>query len=124
MSGGDDKQLQQFIDAGADNVIQKPAKTETLVDILLTGLEMAVVFDWTQHKPTPVTSATKPITVLAVNSDKELESNKDGESNVRDVEMVRQEHRENLLKFLTETKAKANVKARAVFAPTTLATST
>ena len=34
VSGGDDKQLKEFLDAGADNVIQKPAKTYVGGDIV------------------------------------------------------------------------------------------
>ena len=80
--------MKQFLAAGADNVVLKPAKTDMLVDILLTGLEMVVVFDETQQrKPTPVSS-----TKMGKDSD---------------VELVRKEHMDHLLKFLTETKAKA-----------------
>ena len=91
--------MKQFLAAGADNVIQKPAKTDTLVDILLTGLEMMVVFDETQQqrRPTPISS----INYL-----------RDRDSHVRDIEMVRQEHMEHLFKFLADTKIKAEIKAR------------
>ena len=92
--------MKQFLAAGADNVIQKPAKTDTLVDILLTGLEMVVVFDETQRcKPTA-------FSVPSVNREKDS-----------DIETVRKEHMDHLLKFLTETKAKAQAKARGVVVP-------
>ena len=94
--------MKQFLAAGADNVVLKPAKTDMLVDILLTGLEMVVVFDETQRKPTPV-SSTK--------------MGKVRDSNVRDIETVRKEHLAHLLNFLTETKAKAQAKARKVLVP-------
>ena len=90
MSGGDEKIMKQFLAAGADNVVLKPAKTDMLVDILLTGLEMVVVFDETQRcKPTA-------FSVPSVNREKDS-----------DIETVRKEHMDHLLKFLTETKAKA-----------------
>ena len=94
--------MKQFIAAGADNVVQKPAKTDTLVEILLTGLEMMVVFDETQQrkKPTPVSSSTR---------------DKERDSSVHDIEIVRQEHMDQLLIFLTETKAKA--KAPVILTP-------
>ena len=90
--------MKQFLEAGADNVILKPAKTDMLVDILLTGLEMVVVFDETQH--------CKATAVPSVNREKDS-----------DVEIVRKEHMDHLLKFLTETKAKAQAKARGVVVP-------
>ena len=92
-------------------MIQKPAKTDTLVNTLLTGLEMVVIFDQTQ------TQQHKPIAGIPM-MDNDRESNgkmrdKDRESNVVDIEMIRQEHMEQLTKFLTETKAKAKAqKAR------------
>ena len=93
--------MKQFLAAGADNVIQKPAKTDTLVDILLTGLEMMVVFDETQQR-------RKPIPISSINYLRD----RDTDSNVRDIEMVRQEHMEHLFKFLADTKIKAEIKAR------------
>ena len=104
VSGGDEKTMIQFLEAGADNVIQKPAKTDTLVDILLTGLEMVVVFDETQQRK-------KPTTVSIMNKDKDMDSN------MRDMEIVRQEHMNHLLIFLAETKAKAEAKALATLGP-------
>ena len=98
VSGGDEKSMKQFLAAGADNVIQKPAKTDMLVDILLTGLEMVVVFDETQQR--------KPTAVPSVNREKDS-----------DVELARKEHMDHLLKFLTETRAKAEAKALAVVVP-------
>ena len=99
VSGGDEKTTKQFFEAGADNVIQKPAKTDTLVGILLTGLEMVVVFDETQQrKPTTASSAMIK------------DMDKDGK---RDTDLVRQEHMGNLLTFLVETKAKAEATAEA-----------
>ena len=96
MSGGDEKQLKQFIEAGADNVIQKPAKTDTLVNILLTGLEMVVVFNETHRfKPTTVSSV-----MMNISS-----------------ELARQEHMEHLLQFLTSIKAKTKVLPVLVPAP-------
>ena len=90
--------MKQFLAAGADNVVLKPAKTDMLVDILLTGLEMVVVFDETQRcKPTA-------FSVPSVNREKDS-----------DIETVRKEHMDHLLKFLTENKAKA--KAQAVLVP-------
>ena len=116
MSGGDEKQLKQFIEAGADNVIQKPAKTDTLVNILLTGLEMVVVFNETQqYKPSPTILTKKPTTVSSMNKEKDEEGNLGGKESERgacDIELIRQEHMKHLLTFLTETKAKA--KARTV----------
>ena len=101
VSGGDEKTKKQFLEAGADNVIQKPAKTDVLVDILLTGLEMLVMFDETQQrKSTPLST---------MNTDKD--------SNVRGIELIRQKHMDQLLKFLTEAKAKAQAKTRTVLIP-------
>ena len=105
VSGGDDKQMKQFLDAGADNVIQKPAKTDTLVAILLTGLEMMVVFDETQQRmPTPISS----INYLNLDIDRDKE---------REIKMVQQEHMEHLLKYLTEIKEKAKAQEALLLTP-------
>ena len=105
VSGGDDKQLKQFLDAGADNVIQKPAKTDTLVAILLTGLEMVVVFDETQQRmPTPISS----INYLNLDIDRDKE---------REIKMVRQVHMEHLLNFLSEIKTKAKAQEALLLTP-------
>ena len=43
VSGGDEKSLKEFLDAGADDTMQKPAQSDHLVNMLLTGLELAVL---------------------------------------------------------------------------------
>ena len=50
VSGGDEKSMQQFLQAGADNVIQKPASSHKLMDMLLTGFRL-VVHEETSRKP-------------------------------------------------------------------------
>ena len=42
VSGGDEKSMQQFLQAGASDVIQKPAQSGKLVDMLLTGFRLVV----------------------------------------------------------------------------------
>ena len=42
VSGGDEKTMKQFLRAGASNVIQKPAQSDKLVDILLAGFRLVV----------------------------------------------------------------------------------
>ena len=42
VSGGDNKSLKEFLDAGADDTMQKPAQSDKLVNMLLTGLELVV----------------------------------------------------------------------------------
>ena len=61
---------------------------------------MVVVFDETQRKPTPRSSKNY---LRDIDRDSE-----------REIKKVRQEHMEHLLNFLTETKAKAKVKAREI----------
>ena len=43
VSGGDKKTLKEFLDAGADDTMQKPAQSDKLVNMLLTGLELVVL---------------------------------------------------------------------------------
>ena len=42
VSGGDEITMKQFFDAGADNVMQKPAQSDKLVTMVLIGLELVV----------------------------------------------------------------------------------
>ena len=49
VSGGDKKTLKEFLDAGADDTMQKPAQSDKLVNMLLTGLEL-VVHKETSHQ--------------------------------------------------------------------------
>ena len=42
VSGGDEKTMQEFLKAGADNVMQKPVQSDMLVNLLLTGLDLVV----------------------------------------------------------------------------------
>ena len=42
VSGGDEKTMKLFLQAGADNVMQKPAQSDKLVELLLTGLDLVV----------------------------------------------------------------------------------
>ena len=42
VSGGDDETMRQFMQAGADSVMQKPAKTDHLVKFLMDGLRKSV----------------------------------------------------------------------------------
>ena len=42
VSGGDEKTLKEFLQAGADNVMQKPAQSDKLVELLLTGFHIVV----------------------------------------------------------------------------------
>ena len=42
VSGGDDETMRQFMQAGADSVMQKPAKTDHLVKMLMDGLRKSV----------------------------------------------------------------------------------
>ena len=51
VSGGDKKTMGQFLQAGASNVIQKPAQSDKLVDLLLEGFRL-VVQEGTTQKPT------------------------------------------------------------------------
>ena len=42
VSGGDKKTLKEFVDAGADDTMQKPVQSDELVNMLLTELELVV----------------------------------------------------------------------------------
>ena len=42
LSGGDEITMKQFLKAGADNVMQKPAQSDKLVGLLLTGLDLVI----------------------------------------------------------------------------------
>ena len=50
VSGSDEKTMQQFLQAGASNVIQKPAQSDKLVDMLLAEFRL-VVLEETSRKP-------------------------------------------------------------------------
>ena len=50
VSGGDEKTMKQFLRAGASDVIQKPAQSGKLVDMLLAGFRL-VVHEETSRKP-------------------------------------------------------------------------
>ena len=65
VSGGDKKTMEQFLQAGASNVIQKPAQSNKLVEMLLTGFRL-VIQEWTtQQNTTPsVSIAPERITRL------------------------------------------------------------
>ena len=49
VSGGDEITMKQFFDAGADNVMQKPAQSDKLVTMLLTGLQLVVQDATSRH---------------------------------------------------------------------------
>ena len=55
VSGGEEETMTQFLHAGADDVLQKPAKTDDLVNMLLRGLEQ-VIRDETSGTSTQNTS--------------------------------------------------------------------
>ena len=42
VSGGDEKTLKEFLDAGASNVMQKPVHSDNLMNMLLSGLQLVV----------------------------------------------------------------------------------
>ena len=42
VSGGDEKTMKEFLQAGADNVMQKPAQSDKLVSMLLTCLQLVI----------------------------------------------------------------------------------
>ena len=93
VSGGDDKTMKEFLKAGADDVIQKPAKVDILVGMLLTGLHRVVL------EKSGVTSHHATLTRDGINIDETS----------RETEMAEQEHVTRLKKFLEGTKAKAQV---------------
>ena len=93
VSGGDDKTMKEFLKAGADDVIQKPAKADVLVGMLLAGLHRVVL------DKSGGTSLHATLTM-------------DGGSNdetKRGTEMAQQDHVKRLKKFLEGTKANAQV---------------
>ena len=49
LSGGDKKSLKEFLDAGANDTMQKPAQSDHLVNMLLTGFELVVLKE-TSHQ--------------------------------------------------------------------------
>ena len=65
VSGGDKKTMEQFLQAGASDVIQKPAQSNKLVEMMLTGFRL-VIQEWTtQQNTTPsVSIAPERITRL------------------------------------------------------------
>lgn len=48
VSGGDETSLKDFLSAGADGALQKPAKTAEMIGLLMTGLQnyAATELDW------------------------------------------------------------------------------
>ena len=85
VSGGDEKTMKEFLDAGADNVMQKPAQSDKLVNMLLTGLQLVV---------------------QEASSRDLLQGGKDG--NARSSQKGRVDHIKRLKKFIEETDAKIN----------------
>ena len=49
VSGGDEKILKEFLQAGADNVLQKPAKSDKLVGLLLSGFHLVLQEELRRH---------------------------------------------------------------------------
>ena len=93
VSGGDDKTMKEFLKAGADDVIQKPAKADVLVGMLLTGLHRVVL------EKSGGTSHHATLTRDGSNIDETK----------RESEMAEQEHVTRLKKFLEGIQAKAQV---------------
>ena len=78
VSGGDEQTMKEFLQAGADNVIQKPAQSEKLVNMLLAGLQLIVQEAMSSRN----------------------HNRSDGNGNVRESEKARQEHVKRLHKFI------------------------
>ena len=78
VSGGDEKTMKEFLQAGADNVMQKPAQSDKLLNMLLAGLQLVVQ---------EATSRNVEQSLL------------DG-NNMCASEMVRQEHIKRLRRFI------------------------
>ena len=85
VSGGEEETMKQFLKAGADNVMQKPAQSDKLVNMLLTGLQLVV---------------------QEASSRDLLQGGKDG--NARSSQKGRVDHIKRLKKFIEETDAKIN----------------
>ena len=49
VSGGDEITMKQFLEAGADNVMQKSAQSDKLVGLLLTGLDLVIQEATSRH---------------------------------------------------------------------------
>ena len=49
VSGGEEETSKQFLEAGADDVLQKPAKTDQLLSILMRGFQVVVREETTGH---------------------------------------------------------------------------
>ena len=62
VSGGDKKTMEQFLQAGASDVIQKPAQSNKLVEMMLTGFRL-VIEEWTTQQntaPSPSVDTASP----------------------------------------------------------------
>ena len=92
VSGDDEKTMKEFLKAGADDVIQKPAKADVLVGMLLTGLHR-VVLEKSGGTSLHATSTR---------------GGSNGET-TRETEMAQQDHVTRLKKFLERSKTKAQV---------------
>ena len=84
VSGGDDVTTREFMKAGADDVIRKPAKAEVLVGMLLIGLQRVAQDD---------------SSVLVADNALRNGGNHD-ETPRREMERARREHKTCLKKFL------------------------
>jgi len=68
VSGGDNKMMQQFLQAGANNVIQKPAQSDKLVELMLSEFRLVIQKEKTKETAckslplsfSPRTSYTSP----------------------------------------------------------------
>ena len=58
VSGGDKKTMEQFLQAGASNVIQKPAQSNKLVELILTGFRLIIQEGTTSLNTGPSISVT------------------------------------------------------------------
>ena len=88
VSGGDEQTMKEFIQAGADNVIQKPDQPDKLVNMLLAGLQLVVQEAFSRYHEQSLLI--------------------DG-NNIRDSEKARHKHAKRLRKFIEVADA-ANVK--------------
>ena len=121
VSGGEEETMQQFLQVGADDVLQKPAKTDKLVGMLLRGFEQVVRDESTtngqaNYSTMKKTRGNSEHSSLRATGRKSIERRDDGSTNPviiayeTETESARQKHMSHLRQFVETTKSASKAK--------------
>ena len=114
VSGGEEETMKQFLQAGADEVLQKPAKTDQLVGMLLRGFELVVRDETRGQDDNSLTKTIGSSTEISLITSDDGTDNKspggsddgmDHQAPMSENEIARQEHLAHLRRFVVESLA-------------------